>query len=163
MALQDQGPNYPAMNDVRPAEVSAWMKNHRKWTDVPIKDLDGFRKAWWSWWSALQPEARMADADRRNNEAMKVPSVDMDWEKLRKPGKNGLLLIMLALAWWGASSDDDRWKKAVADVSAVIRCMGSVEGATIVTTKKPTRKRGRAKDERGEGSSESKREKRRRR
>ncbi|KZP13323.1 hypothetical protein FIBSPDRAFT_960610 [Athelia psychrophila] len=48
----------------------------------------------------------------------------MSWEDIRKPGKHGLILVILALRWWGvASSASDEWKKAVDDVSSAVFCM----------------------------------------
>jgi hypothetical protein len=48
----------------------------------------------------------------------------MDWGKLRKSGRNGFLLIILSLVWWGkASGGDEGWQKAVAEVSSVLCCM----------------------------------------
>lgn len=99
------------------------MKTRRKWVDMPIKDTATFKLAWWAWWSALQPEERIGGAEGVDRMIVS-PSVEMDWVKLRKPGKNGLALVMWALVWWGrASSNGDSWKRAVVDVAAAIKCV----------------------------------------
>jgi len=60
--------------------------------------------------------------------ALPAPSFDMDWTNLRKPGRNGLLLIMLRLSWWGrASGNDGSWTRAVVDVHATIGCLGTLD------------------------------------
>jgi hypothetical protein len=121
--MKDQGANFPALTDVRPAEISVWMKTRRKWVDMPIKDTNTFKLAWWAWWSAFQPEERIGGAEGVDRTIV-PPSVEMDWVKLRKPGKNGLALVMWALTWWGrASSNGDSWKRAVVDVAAAIKCV----------------------------------------
>ena len=50
----------------------------------------------------------------------------MDWSDLRKPGKNGFLLIMVSLMWWGKNSDRDwQWLDAVVDVTQVLTCLNA--------------------------------------
>ena len=95
------------MNDVQPSEIGIWMKNHRKWVDMPVKDVEVFSKAWWAWWTALQPELRTSDAGCGIDGTMATPCTEMDWTNLRKPGRNSLLLIMLALSWWGSTSGNN--------------------------------------------------------
>jgi hypothetical protein len=58
----------------------------------------------------------------------------LDWSNLQKPGKNGFLLIMISLAWWGsASAREGRWLEAVVDVTEVLLCIqkGSGGGSEI--------------------------------
>jgi hypothetical protein len=56
---------------------------------------------------------------------------DAPWEQLRKPGKNGFLLVMVSLVWWGKAAEaDDEWKKAVEDVVEALRGMRLVGGGT---------------------------------
>jgi hypothetical protein len=42
-----------------------------------------------------------------------------DYSSLKKGGLNGIILILAALAWWGAAVDgkDTEWEAAVEDVS----------------------------------------------
>ena len=111
----DSGPSFPPAAGVRPAEIGMWMKKGRPWKDMGIADKVGFGQGWWNWWSSLLPDSRAV------NDA---PTVDMDWGKMNKPGRNGFLLVMLSLVWWRtASGGDGGWWKAVTEVSTVLRCM----------------------------------------
>ena len=160
----DTGPSFPPATDVRPVQIATWMKNRRPWKDVEIDDKEAFGQQWWAWWSSLQPDSRI----RKDK-----PTTDMDWSKLQKPGKNGFLLIMLALVWWGvASNRDGEWSRAVADVKDVLQCMreavqesdkrgplsglGAANVASLVSSK-----RGRKEEAVGEGSSRKKQRTRR--
>jgi len=52
----------------------------------------------------------------------------MDRSKLQKSGKNGFLLIMLVLVWWGvALNRDGEWSRAVADVKDILQCKAEHE------------------------------------
>jgi hypothetical protein len=112
----DTGPSFPpAAAGVWPTEIGVWMKNRRPWKDVGIANTAGFVQKWWGWWSSLQPDSRTAND---------MLIINMNWEKLKKPGRNGFLLIILSLVWWGkASSRDEEWQMAVAEVSKVLCCM----------------------------------------
>jgi len=78
----------------------------------------------------------------------------MDWAKVQKPGKNGFLLIMLALVWWGAASNrDGEWLKAVADVKSVLRCMCKVLQQPANAAQRVSSKRSRKGQAVEEGSS----------
>ncbi|KAI0281132.1 hypothetical protein BGY98DRAFT_902412, partial [Russula aff. rugulosa BPL654] len=80
----------------RPREISVWMKNGRRWTDVDLDDTERFGKQWWDWWHSLQPKSRI----RRYQSRSTSPTLEMDWSGLQKPGKNGILLVMISLVWW---------------------------------------------------------------
>ena len=122
----DVGPSFLPAADIRPPEIAAWMKNRRPWRDVEIADVEEFRRKWCTWWNSLQPSSRISET---KGETL-PPTVDMDWSRLQKPGKNGFLLIMLSLVWWGkASNRDEAWSAAVADVSTVLRCLQGAPGA----------------------------------
>jgi hypothetical protein len=121
----DVGPSFPPATDTRPPEIAAWMKNRRPWRDVEIADVEEFRRKWCTWWNSLQPSSRISET---KGETL-PPTVDMDWSRLQKPGKNGFLLIMLSLVWWGkASNRDEAWSTAIADVSTVLRCLQGAPG-----------------------------------
>lgn len=115
----DLGPSFPPSTDVRPSEIAVWMKNGRHWKEVVIADIEKFRQRWWAWWHSLQPESRVCD------DITLIPaSPDSDWSSLSKPGRNGFLLIMVSLMWWGKGSNQDGpWIHAVAEVTAVIACL----------------------------------------
>jgi len=152
----DTGPAFPPATETRPPKIAAWMKNRRPWKDVDIVDTELFGQQWWAWWLSLQPDSR-----KRHDE----PTADMDWAKVQKPGKNGFLLIMLALVWWGAASNrEGEWLKAVADVTDVLRCICEVvpqptkrsplSGFGVANTARPvSSKRSRKGEAVGEGPS----------
>jgi len=102
------------------------MKTRRLWINIPIANIDSYTIAWWSWWVALQPEQRKQCVVGDNAESLTMPTIDMDWKKLQKTGKNGLSLVMVTLIWWGKmSSCSKEWKMAVMDVCGSIGCLGN--------------------------------------
>lgn len=110
----------PAHIGIRPGEIGKWMSSHRKWVDMPIEDIPAYDVKWWMWWNLLQPiERRSLD-----NTTNIPPTYDMDWTCLRKAGNNGLLLVLVALRWWGKASDANiDWQKAAADFRQTLFCM----------------------------------------
>lgn len=80
------------------------------------------------------------------------PTYLMSWEDIRKPGKHGLILVILALRWWGvASSASDEWKKAVDDVSSAVFCMTD-GGLMAVDSTEAVRSNGQGLSKRGKGA-----------
>lgn len=138
---QSTGGNIPALTDLRPLEVREWMRASRGWADrnVVLKD---YEMVWWNWWSALQPSSRFEPSPSRSSlqvnsasRSILPPTYLMDWESIRKPGKNGLILVIMSLRWWGvASTASGQWQKAVDDVSSAIFCMAN----EIEHAKEPT-------------------------
>ena len=121
------GPSFPPATNLRPPEISVWMKNWRPWKDMELANKEKFSQEWWAWWSSLQPDSRTREDE---------PTIQMDWGKLSKPGKNGFLLVILSLAWWGkVSNRDEGWLKAVAEVLKVLHCMRGTAGV-IISVKK---------------------------
>jgi hypothetical protein len=95
------------------------MKVARPWKDMQIENLQVFKAAWMAWWSELQPASLQ---DR---------SLNIDWAALQKRGRNGFLLIMVSLAWWGKAAEaDDKWKEVVCRVTEVLCCMQRAEPAS---------------------------------
>ncbi|KAI9070334.1 hypothetical protein FKP32DRAFT_1558137, partial [Trametes sanguinea] len=107
----------------RPPQVANWMRiNWRELEKPPhIPDMDQYRESWWLWWSGIQPAWRTKDSAGH-------PEIggNGDWDCLEKPGKNGILIVLLSLVWWKqqspAASVGD-WEAAVRDVCWVIRSM----------------------------------------
>ncbi|KDR65749.1 hypothetical protein GALMADRAFT_217423 [Galerina marginata CBS 339.88] len=107
----------------RPAAVGQWISRARpgSWRPV-IDDLPGYEKAFNKWWYYIQPQWRQSHNDRVINK------VAGDLDSLRKPGVNGLFSVLAALFFWGlalekaGTRDRKRWRDAVADCHAVIRC-----------------------------------------
>lgn len=97
-----------------------------------------FGDALCSWWTSLQPAQR-----RQNSATLFSRDVEgmgaSDWGSLNSAGKNGILLIVLGLAWWGAqvygggsescSQEVERWGLLVRDVTWVIEMLVSIGGS----------------------------------
>jgi hypothetical protein len=121
LQLQDDGSGYSSKG--KPSELSYWQKSHRPWKDQGLhggKTLAQFEIEWWSWWKSLQPSER----EPNNAEYMQLPTVNMDWTTLHEPGRNGFLLVMVSLAWWGKlAGHSDEWCLAVLDVTVALACL----------------------------------------
>ncbi|KAG6822634.1 hypothetical protein H0H92_013127 [Tricholoma furcatifolium] len=93
------------VTDGRPVIISSWIRGGRRWEDMPIDD--GFAGSWSVWWTNVKNSGR---------------------DKFAKGGANGLLLVMVGLAWWGnhieeigrSSKGTDSWAWAVDDVRLTI-------------------------------------------
>ncbi|KZP06502.1 hypothetical protein FIBSPDRAFT_902743 [Athelia psychrophila] len=104
--------SFPPHINIRPQEIGKWMTSHRKWADMLISDVPAYAVTWWAWWNVLQPSEWVSP----DGMTSLPPMYDMDWACLRKAGNNGLLLVVVALRWWGkASNASADWRKAAAD------------------------------------------------
>ncbi|KAJ7851697.1 hypothetical protein B0H13DRAFT_1904987 [Mycena leptocephala] len=119
----------------RPQEIPDFMQAGRKWASpVELQSICGpssleesFARQWWKWWDTAQPGVRR-NADGKLENPQQVPA--SGWEDIGKmAGRNGLLLFVGGLFWWGeaasAAEDSDLllddWRKAVEDVAGVMR------------------------------------------
>ena len=129
------------LKHVRPQEVNQWSGGDRKLKDVPIVDLPVFIVKWHKWWSQLQPSSRRDYV----SDGLLEPNVSMDWSRMQKWGKDGMVMVMIALVWWGKVSETDaRWLKAVQDISKVLHCMQDhppTVGPSATTQPRVNRKR----------------------
>jgi hypothetical protein len=119
----------------RPSEIEKFMRYGRKWGSKmelgeaigPCALEETFSHRWWDWWTLVQPEGRkLANGDLRRADEVATK----DWEEIAKmAGRNGVLLYMGGLLWWGeaaaaAPESEDLlkdWRLAVDDVAAVLR------------------------------------------
>lgn len=114
----------------RPKEFSEWFKIGRKtsgsgWDGFCNGNPDDFVSGWKLWWSDIQPEARKEGV---GGALSKDP--DIDWGVLRKPGANGIFLVLVGLLWWRFRLEDDTdgttlpvWENSVKDVTWVLGCL----------------------------------------
>ncbi|KAF7330700.1 hypothetical protein MSAN_02448100 [Mycena sanguinolenta] len=117
-----------------PEEIPDFMRRARKWDkQMPLTSAPGpasaegsFAERWWTWWSGAQPEGRRAENGKLTPAVLLLES---EFEELSKmSGRNGLLLCVGALLWWGEAALDQEgstellkdWKIAVEDVGAVL-------------------------------------------
>lgn len=102
---------------VRPRQVGEWITAHRRFADVVIDNVSAFRADWWAWWTSIQPQDRCRSP-------MLPPTNTMDWVPLRKCGKDGIILFIYALRWWGVTSlADADWQAAALDAKQVLACL----------------------------------------
>ncbi|EIM79021.1 uncharacterized protein STEHIDRAFT_164091 [Stereum hirsutum FP-91666 SS1] len=152
--------------DQRHPEIGRWIKSRRPTTFTPMFVLPDFEECWWDWWCAIQPEDRRIEGNRPCFEEKN----SIDWESLNVWGLNGIVLIVVALSWWGwalniggTPRESTSWPDAVRDVVWVLwelevmlslkRDLGDMdeegdgEEETIVTPLSPRRGKRKATDD----------------
>ncbi|KAJ7722144.1 hypothetical protein DFH07DRAFT_972051 [Mycena maculata] len=88
----------------RPEEFAQWMKEHRPVMDYPLEA--DFRDRMLDWWKELGPKKRWDNVGKGEGQ-LKEPPQDTkgtwcgDWARLRSAGRNGPVLLVLGMAWWG--------------------------------------------------------------
>ncbi|KAJ7061953.1 hypothetical protein C8F01DRAFT_944198, partial [Mycena amicta] len=105
----------------RPTQFTEWFRDGRKWIAshprIRFKDdVDGFIKMFRLWWSEMQPEWRGRGID---GEFDRVAAAGRSWGSMGSPGKNGMLLVVAALGWWGREEGKSRsasWNATAGDV-----------------------------------------------
>ncbi|KAJ7659792.1 hypothetical protein DFH06DRAFT_989390, partial [Mycena polygramma] len=116
---------------LRPTQVG-WIRHGRGLRDgrdkdrpQEIVDVKIFERAWWTWWTALQPEWR----GQRKRGVGEVAPEGADWGKLSSSGQNGVSVVAV-LYWWGLAKGkgvgpSKGWVDAVEDTTWVLRAMKS--------------------------------------
>ncbi|KAJ7230899.1 hypothetical protein B0H12DRAFT_1077305 [Mycena haematopus] len=101
--LEEDG-NLPKMRS-RPAEYADWMKQHRVMCDFEVSA--DFGNQLLQWWRDLGFAERWAAYDNDNGEVPRTGPTRQaggwsgHWARLQKRGRNGPVLLLLGLAWWG--------------------------------------------------------------
>ncbi|KAA1478921.1 hypothetical protein DENSPDRAFT_749013, partial [Dentipellis sp. KUC8613] len=81
----------------RPGAVHAWLKSGRDFDKPPIiNDLSKYADGWRAWWIGLQPAWR---GNTWPLQRLGKPAKGL-WASLTKGGRNGFVLVVLALGWW---------------------------------------------------------------
>ncbi|KAL0948675.1 hypothetical protein HGRIS_010476 [Hohenbuehelia grisea] len=110
----------------RPEEIPWWTKRHRQVTTIPVIKASEFGSQLQRWWLNLQPAWRKEGYDGdwplpRNPPPLNVAN---PWQSLQQHGPNGLLYILLALAWWvkalGTEEEHQQFDEVLIDVHWVI-------------------------------------------
>ncbi|KAJ7843811.1 hypothetical protein B0H13DRAFT_1648264 [Mycena leptocephala] len=113
----------------RPAEVPYFMQHARKWNKplaLQTATEGPFADRWWSWWQKVQPAARI---DKEGKSALPSAVDAALWEDVSKMvGRNGVLLYVAGLLWWGEAAVGEEnakalledWKVAMLDVALVL-------------------------------------------
>jgi hypothetical protein len=107
----------------RPKQVAWWIARHRRYSLVPaIENVGAYGRDWTLWWNALQPEWRQ-NVGREGGLPREEYQPSNDWACLQRSGRNGLLMVMIALAWWGQAKIGNDWLAAVRDVKRVMQAL----------------------------------------
>ncbi|KAJ7429451.1 hypothetical protein B0H11DRAFT_2265630 [Mycena galericulata] len=158
-------------SEERPEEIPTFMRGARKWgAGMEVKGAIGLRTVeasfsgrWWKWWSRIQPPSRHDD----DGKLLAVGTLQaQDWDEVAKThGRNGLLLYLGALFWWGEAvagqADETRsslledWRQAADDFCAVLE--EAVKGAKTLSLDATAGKKGASK-KRKAGSSVAEKE-----
>jgi hypothetical protein len=151
----EQASGYPVKGDVlapqgeknvRPEEIPTFMQRWRKWEKGvtltsgigPASTQGSFADRWWAWWMRAQPAAHVK-ANGKLGPADAMPREE--WVKFSKmAGKNGLLLYMGGLLWWGeaaAAATDSKmllgdWRVAVLDMACALRVAVAAKDKYVV-------------------------------
>ncbi|KAJ7437719.1 hypothetical protein FB451DRAFT_977320, partial [Mycena latifolia] len=102
--------------DGRHQAVHEWTKGGRRVNKPPSFELSEFIDSWWTWWGMLAPAWCEKDA-----EGCPVAGKQGPWGVLVHPWANGMLIVLLALAWWRGKLEtaSEGWLAAVKDVGWV--------------------------------------------
>lgn len=97
---------------------------------TPVENLDQFIDNWDLWWKALRPRNTLT-----TDGSLDPSADDHDLSRLRVPGKNGFLSIIVGLRGWGMTlgkqtRGKSKWLEAVEDATSVLRVMVSVGSPT---------------------------------
>ncbi|KAF9024543.1 hypothetical protein BDZ89DRAFT_918775, partial [Hymenopellis radicata] len=113
----------------RPEVVAQFMQGARGWSKQwPIGPVNDFITKWRAWWLAHQPAARI-----EGNHLIRLEKLS-EWNGLdAKHGRNGFLMVMGTLLWWGEAvfvqprskptEEQAEWELAVEDVTWVLEHM----------------------------------------
>ena len=74
-----------------------------------IKDLSKYVQQFRTWYISLQPNGRGRAWPLARR------SVDEQWEPMMRGGRNGILLVILALLWWSRTVSTDEQQLEVED------------------------------------------------
>ncbi|KAL1698268.1 hypothetical protein EV121DRAFT_218448 [Schizophyllum commune] len=104
----------------RPAQLSTWIAGGcRAKKPLAIKNVRGFKREMWAWWTELQPDWRLRD--NKGNTVLDN-CVGGNWGVLKVHSQNGLTSAVACLCWWGLAVGDtakDSWERCVANIAWV--------------------------------------------
>lgn len=116
--------------ELRPKEISQFMRNHDYGKIEAVKDPERFSEEWHKMWRDVQPLWRLGTAPWPLKDQLSMPD-QPEWTKLSKTGENGILLALVGLAIWNMSLTNARNKRkmgtdieeALRDVDLVLQMM----------------------------------------
>ncbi|KAK7035531.1 SERTA domain-containing protein 3 [Paramarasmius palmivorus] len=96
--VSSQGPQIKMLKHKQPHGFLQWFKYGRlRWEALVPSEVcaDTLGYEWWHWWSkVVNPRWRPKSED------MVMPGGRGSWEAVRIPGKDGFILVLVALWWW---------------------------------------------------------------
>ncbi|KAK0499316.1 hypothetical protein EDD18DRAFT_1349495 [Armillaria luteobubalina] len=120
----------PLQRTDRPPQVSLWIQNGRLHDPTPLGDRDIFAQSWWRWWRQMQPDSHGV-GEGEGPVSVESRCDSGEWDKMDKPGQNGLYSVVASLAWWGESVSHNigawkEWCAAVDDVLWALECLAAI-------------------------------------
>ncbi|KAJ7156376.1 hypothetical protein C8R46DRAFT_846704, partial [Mycena filopes] len=101
----------------RPKVIHEWTKGGRSTTKTPSKFvLTEHISSWRGWWDGIAPSWRVRDGN-----GCLLTEKEGPWGDLVRPGGNGMLTVLLCLAWWydGEGKTTEEWVAALKEVKWV--------------------------------------------
>lgn len=131
--------------------------------EPPIEDVEEYGEQMRAWWSSLQPKWRIAGAKDSWPLGRVVPGGE-NWDGVARGGANGLMVLIVALAWWFRALEDETSARELASMIEDVRwvldeirkAMDDGVVVELLTSRAGGIKRGREGDEE-KGGNEKKR------
>ncbi|KAK0495738.1 hypothetical protein EDD18DRAFT_1106325 [Armillaria luteobubalina] len=113
-----------------PPQVSLWIQNAWLHDLTPLGDQDAFAQSWWQWWQQMQPDSRGVGEGEGPVPVESWCNLG-EWDRMDKPGQNGLYSVVASLAWWGESVSHNvgawkEWCVAVDDILWALECLTTI-------------------------------------
>ncbi|KAL0574977.1 SERTA domain-containing protein 3 [Marasmius crinis-equi] len=126
----------PLPSGTRPEGFANWSKRGREKRPSGLKipetaSYDNLRSEWWAYWSDINPQWRQRAGQKV---VMDVKDADGDWTELKRPGRDGLALLLVFLRWWHDLAPETEeakkdWMEALENVYFAYSCV-SVKALT---------------------------------
>lgn len=131
--------------------------------EPPIDDIKEYAEQMRAWWSSLQPKWRIESA-KESWPLGRVAPASENWDGVVRGGANGLMVFIVALAWWFRALEDETSARELASMIEDVRWVldkinSAMEDGIVIellTSRAGGVKRGREGDEE-KGRNEKKR------
>lgn len=105
----------------RPGAVSWWLGRGRPLDkyEQPL-DLPSYNKAMRKWWASHQPTCRLESEGLESWPLRQMVPSEESWKSMRKGGKNGFLVFVMALYWWRLEARSQDSQEALGEFYSVV-------------------------------------------